>query len=419
MRYWIVFWITGGLLLLRQEGLLIEASLSSSSSTSTTTTTKAASAAIVVSVSDFSSWKLFHRKQYDSALVDRRRAMIFATNAKLVAAHNVAYDQGYTFYTMTITSPFADVTGEEFAKMYLMTAPQNCSATTHPSSGTLRPVEQKRTNDHSKQQKKKMHRDWRTQGIITPIENQKSCGSCWTFSTTGCLEAHMCLQDENLDCTEWSGLAEQQLVDCAQNFNNFGCNGGLPSQAFEYIKYNGGIDLETSYEYVANQTDGICKSKLGTIGGYVAEVFNITSYDEEDLEYAVAEIGPVSIAYQVAHDFRLYEHGVYDSYNVTTNTTMCGNTPHEVNHAVVAVGLDETETGVPFYIVRNSWGTQWGMEGYFWIKRGVNLCGLSDCASFPLVPYNTDPWVDNHNNNMTDSETTTLMALLRQRKLRS
>ena len=243
--------------------------------------------------------------------------------------------------------------------------------------------------------------DWRTKGVITPIKNQKHCGSCWTFSTTGCLEAHTCIQAKadgynKKDCTSWTGLAEQQLVDCAQDFNNHGCNGGLPSQAFEYIKYNGGIDYETSYKYEANET-GLCQASLGKVGGQVAEVFNITSGDEDDLIYAVGAVGPVSIAYQVSPDFRHYEHGVYDSFNATTNSTMCQNGSQDVNHAVVAVGLGVTEPSFdkdtnrtipaqPYYIVRNSWGTSWGMEGYFWMLRNANLCGVSDCASFPLVP---------------------------------
>lgn len=326
----------------------------------------------------FDEWLTLHDKSYDHPMERALRHRIFADNGEVVRAHNAAFRNGWTTYQMSLTSPFADLTGDEFQRLYLMET-QNCSATI--SSGTLRNVD-------STTIKKKKSIDWRTKGIITPIKNQQHCGSCWTFSTTGCLEAHYCLQNE-LDCSDWTGLAEQQLVDCANDYNNFGCDGGLPSQAFEYIKYTGGLDLETSYTYVGNNTDGICKSSLGIVGAHVAEVFNITSRDEEDLEYAVSEVGPVSIAYQVSHDFRLYSHGVYDSYNATTNETMCGDTPMDVNHAVVAVGLDETADGVPFYIVRNSWGTSWGMEGYFWMKRGENLCGVSDCASFPLVPTDT------------------------------
>jgi cathepsin H len=413
------FVLQGGLLL-----LLVEATAAASSSSTSVTTTTTAEDLLL-----FARWTEQYQKQYASPSEQLLRATIFADNTALIVAHNVAYEQGYTSYRMTSTGPYTDMTGDEFSQFYLM-APQNCSATTHHSSGRLRrsttgddgdggagnalydddddgiPADDDEASNHHS--KTKQRQDWRTHGIITPIKNQQHCGSCWTFSTTGCLEAHYCLQHD-LDCTSWSGLSEQQLVDCAQEYNNFGCDGGLPSQAFEYIKYSGGLDLERTYPYKGDQSDGLCKTTIGQVGAVVAEVFNITSYDEADLEYAVQYIGPVSIAYQVSSDFRFYDHGVYDSYNVTTNSTMCGHTPMDVNHAVVAVGLDETEGGIPFYIVRNSWGTNWGMEGYFWIKRGENLCGLSDCASFPIVPTtpssnDDDTGNDDDNDDDTDDE---------------
>jgi len=78
---------------------------------------------------------------------------------------------------------------------------------------------------------------------------------------------------------------------------------------------------------------------------------------------------------------------IYDSFNHTTNETMCHSGNHDVNHAVVAVGLGTSEkTGKDYYIIRNSWSADWGEEGHFRILRGENLCGISDCASFPIVP---------------------------------
>ena len=168
-------------------------------------------------------------------------------------------------------------------------------------------------------------------------------------------------------------LSEQQLVDCAGDFNNFGCNGGLPSQAFEYLHYAGGHDTEDEYPYTAK--DGKCAFD-GKGVAHVAKINNITAYDEEGLVQAVGSAGPVSIAFQVAKDFRLYDKGVYDGE--------CDSAPSSVNHAVVAVGYGRTK-GQDYFIVRNSWGAAWGVDGYFLIKRGVNKCGLADCASFPTV----------------------------------
>ena len=360
---------------------------------------------------DFDKWVGFMNKnpkneKYKSETERLLRERIWNENQVSVKLHNAAYDEGHTSWKMTMKSPFADMTSVEFAASHLMDA-QKCSATI--------------SNSHQKLQKKKwiaenaiaknngitatkmitakdtdISVDWRTKGVMTPVKDQGHCGSCWTFSTSGALEAHTCLAF-NKDCTQWQGLAEQQLVDCAGDFHNFGCSGGLPSQAYEYIKYSGGMDLETSYAYEAE--DGQCLSDKGTVGATVAEVYNITSGDEDDLVNAISKIGPVSIAYQVSPDFRFYEHGVYDSYNATTKSTMCNNTNNDVNHAVVAIGLGTTaiskhnnnnDGDIPYYIVRNSWGTTWGMEGHFWMKRGENLCGVSDCASFPIVPTQND-----------------------------
>uniref|UniRef100_A0A7R9ZJB2 Peptidase C1A papain C-terminal domain-containing protein n=1 Tax=Craspedostauros australis TaxID=1486917 RepID=A0A7R9ZJB2_9STRA len=380
-------------------------------------------ATVTITQKSFRSWLNQHGKQYESQEEHERRFAIYQRNGQLAAQHNRAFRAGYTSYSMSLDGPFADMTADEFRSSHIM-EPQDCSATTHKSSGTIDSLKAVR-GMIAEEWCKPTEVDWRNKGIITPIKNQAHCGSCWTFSTTGCLESHVCLEkrrsmqhaaaqqggdasltDHDFDCTQWTGLAEQQLVDCAQDYNNNGCDGGLPSQAFEYIYYNGGIDTEVAYPYQAEET-GTCSYKRKGKGAKVVGVYNITSGDEKELVQAVKEIGPVSIAYQVSPDFRLYEHGIYDSFNATSNQTMCHNTPHDVNHAVVAVGLGTTDDGRDYYIVRNSWSKTWGMEGYFWMLRGENLCGVSDCASFPLVPtsvgHSTPTNGGNHDENVAGS----------------
>jgi cathepsin H len=252
---------------------------------------------------------------------------------------------------------FTDMTSEEWKQHVGLMAPQDCSATNRRS-----PVS---NVDPPKSM------DWRKQGVVTPVKDQGNCGSCWTFSTTGCLESHHAIKTGKL-----VSLSEQNLVDCAQAFNNHGCDGGLPSQAFEYIRYNGGLDTEDSYPYQG--TDQDCQFTTSGIGATVTDVFNITEKDEDGIVLAVGTVGPVSIAYEVNDDFQQYSSGVFQSDN-------CDTDPQSVNHAVLVVGYDTTSDGVPYFIVKNSWGESFGIDGYFWIIRGKNECGLADCASYPIV----------------------------------
>lgn len=175
---------------------------------------------------------------------------------------------------------------------------------------------------------------------------------------------------------DFTPLAEQQLVDCAGAYDNHGCEGGLPSHAFEYIKHAGGISTETAYPYFAldhNCTVDASTFALTVKGGSV----NITEGDEEQLADAIYHYGPVSITFQVVTGFKDYKSGVYVS-------DTCKNSTADVNHAVLAVGFGtDSATGMDYWIVKNSWGTDWGNAGYFNIQRGNNMCGVAVCNSFP------------------------------------
>jgi cathepsin H len=210
--------------------------------------------------------------------------------------------------------------------------------------------------------------DWSDHGGVSPVKDQGSCGSCWTFSTVGCLEAAQLIQNGRLVT-----YSEQQLVDCAGAFDNHGCNGGLPSHAFEYLNYAGGISTEDAYPYYA--VDRACTVDPSTFKLSVGHSQNITEGDEDELKTAVYK-QPVSVAFQVVDDFDGYKEGVYTSTN-------CASGPSDVNHAVLAVGYGTDESGMDYWIVKNSWGTTWGDKGFFKIERGVNMCGIAQCNSYP------------------------------------
>lgn len=290
-------------------------------------------------------------KRYETEDQIKLRFEIFSENLKFIKSSN---RKGLP-YTLAVNQ-FADWTWEEF-KQHKLGAAQNCSATkkgNHKLTDVVLPET----------------KDWRETGIVSPVKNQGSCGSCWTFSTTGALEAAY-KQAFGKDIS----LSEQQLVDCAEAFNNFGCNGGLPSQAFEYIKYNGGLETEEAYPYTGK--NGLCKFSAENVALQVVNSVNITLGAEDELKHAVGIVRPVSVAFQVVGGFHFYKDGVF-----TSDT--CGTTSQDVNHAVLAVGYG-VEKGVPYWLIKNSWGADWGVDGYFKMELGKNMCGVATCASYPIV----------------------------------
>jgi len=214
--------------------------------------------------------------------------------------------------------------------------------------------------------------DWRTKGAVTGIKNQGQCGSCWSFSATGSTEgAHFLQAGKTL-----VGLSEQNLVDCSQAEGNEGCDGGLMDDAFQYIILNNqGIDSEASYPYTAE--DGTCKFNAANVASHLVSYTDVTSGSESALTTDVAQRGPVSVAIDASHSsFQFYSGGVY--YEPDCSST-------QLDHGVLAVGYG-TSGSSAYYIVKNSWGTDWGMSGYIWMSRNRNNnCGIATMASYPCA----------------------------------
>ena len=212
--------------------------------------------------------------------------------------------------------------------------------------------------------------DWRASGWVTDVKDQQQCGSCWAFSAVGAIEG----QHANVT-GKLVSLSEQNLVDCSYGYGCEGCGGGWPEAAMRYVEKNGGLDTEVSYPYTAD--DGSCAYNKSESGGYVTKTHNVTSGDMNALYSAIARIGPISVAIDAESDFQFYSAGIFSS-------TECSS--EMLDHAVLAVGYGISPGKQKYIIVKNSWGSDWGMNGYIYMSAEIpNMCGIASCASYPTV----------------------------------
>ncbi|KAF8796076.1 Cathepsin K like protein [Argiope bruennichi] len=143
--------------------------------------------------------------------------------------------------------------------------------------------------------------DHRNDGLVTGVKDQRMCGACWAFSAIGSLEGQQKKKSDNL-----VALSEQQLVECSTNDINDGCNGGLMTAAFEYIKRSQGVDTEKSYPYTASQGD--CNFRPNHVGAKITGFVELPPGDEKALRDAVASVGPISVAIDAGpRSFRTYK----------------------------------------------------------------------------------------------------------------
>ncbi|KII74944.1 Cathepsin L1 [Thelohanellus kitauei] len=210
--------------------------------------------------------------------------------------------------------------------------------------------------------------DWRKHAVVTEVKNQGKCGSCYAFSAVGAIESQIAIKTGNL-----VNLSEQEVLDCSWWQFNLGCHGGTPDRVFKYA-IRRGLSLAKDYPYVAN--DGwMCKRQKSMTSYRLSTYVDIPIGDEKNLVRAVSTKGPVSVAIDASHpEFMLYHSGII-------RIPSCNK--YKLNHAVLVVGysVDEHES---YYIVKNSWGTNWGESGYFRMSMNENMCGIATFASYPV-----------------------------------
>ncbi|PRD31290.1 UNVERIFIED_CONTAM: Cathepsin L [Trichonephila clavipes] len=302
-------------------------------------------------------FKNVYSKSYTSAEEARRR-LVWEERVTSIVYHNLRADAGLHSFRRGLNK-YSDLTHDEY--MQNLNGFKARKSFLERNATTWLPL----SNVNIPEQV-----DWRHDGLVTPVKDQQSCGSCWAFSTTGSLEGQHKKKTGTL-----VSLSEQNLIDC--NTENNGCHGGVMDAAFEFIKSENGIDTEESYPYEGAQDS--CTFKSSSVGATCTGHVDIPSGDEEALKHVVSTVGPVSVAIDAHHEsFHDYKVGVYDEAE-------CGNGISDLTHAVLVVGYG-TEEGKDYWLVKNSWGESFGVNGYIKMSRNKNnQCGIATMASYPLV----------------------------------
>ena len=228
--------------------------------------------------------------------------------------------------------------------------------------------------------------DWRTEGVVSPVQDQGQAGTCYSFSTTAAVETALAIKTGKL-----TKMSEQEIVDCATIKNggpDMGVNGGQIAPTFTWIGKTGGLCTEQAYPYVSGTTGktGTCQNTCSKVSGSaVSSVVNVKPKSDADLMTALTKT-IVSIAIEADQSsFQLYKSGVF--------TGKCGT---NLDHAVALVGYG-TMNGLDYYLLRNSWSIQWSENGYMMIGKGndpatgkpyndgAGQCGLLLEASYPVM----------------------------------
>ena len=247
--------------------------------------------------------------------------------------------------------------------------------------------------------------DWRELGAVTGVKNQAECGSCWSFSTCGDVEGTKFLGSGG---TILHSLSEQQLVAC--NTMNMGCDGGYPFAAMQYAAHFGGLLHLEDYEYKAinEGSSGTPTCDTGTLNKALErdDVAHVGGWQfvamgdkyEKKMPLALVKNGPLSMSFN-ANGMEFYVEGIV---GCTTGRCKSGAIDHEVpcdpnslDHAVLLVGygvqegdqdevthmnddVDWQDDDIPYWVIKNSWGSAWGEDGYYRLVRGTNACGVAN-----------------------------------------
>ncbi|KAF1867218.1 hypothetical protein Lal_00049647 [Lupinus albus] len=309
----------------------------------------------------FQLWQKEHEREYRNPEEESSRFQIFKKNLLYINEKN-AKRKSLLQHHLGLNK-FADMSPEEFKKTYLHDIEK-------PSKWDNRKVHNDDDDDDDEScLNLPASVDWRAKGAVTEVRDQGNCQSHWAFSVTGAIEGL-----NKIITGKLVPLSVQELVDCDPASK--GCAGGYYFNAFGYVIKNGGIDTEADYPYTAK--NGTCKENANK----VVSIDNLLVLDgSEEALLCRASKQPVSVSLD-ATGLQSYTGGIYDG-------EFCSKDSSKTNLVVLIVGYSSKD-GEDYWIVKNSWGKEWGDKGYLLLKRNVSsewpygVCGINGLAGYPI-----------------------------------
>jgi len=199
---------------------------------------------------------------------------------------------------------------------------------------------------------------------VTPVKSQGRCGSCWAFTAAAVFEANYKIRN-NVEID----VSEQNFIDCAKNKRGKSagsCNGGWYGNVFYHLTKNTAVrEADSPYQTKELFCKPVMSSNRYNIAawGYVKRNAGIPSVKE--MKKALCKYGPLAACVKVTPAFQAYSRGIFDEHAKVSG-------PRDINHAITIVGWDDSKKA---YLVKNSWGTRWGDNGYVWVEYGCNNIG--------------------------------------------
>lgn len=311
-------------------------------------------------ITTFEQFKAAFHKQYASAAEEATRRANFAASLAFIEANQGKLAGG----VQLAINELSDLSDAEFAAL--------SPAVNMTSSGEEEFYDIIHVNP---ERNLPAHFDWREKIRMPAAINQHTCGACWAFAAATTIETQLAFR-HNIHVE----LSKQELVDCtrhASGYQNNGCHGGFPWEAFRFAQTHGLVD-EHSYPYRGLDNEACLDSRMGGHQRYHVNGFHRLGLNaaDEALMTVIKNHGPVSVHIMAHFDaFKHYRSGILR--NIYPGTT-------HITHAVAIVGWG-SEHGIDYWVMRNSWGPNYGEHGYVRVERHHNNIGLNNYVSFPVV----------------------------------